>query len=60
MNYGRFFGSLFLGSVICLPIMTIVGREVDELEVLDDYLWVPILLAIFSLLFKTILEKKQN
>jgi hypothetical protein len=60
MNSVKFFHALFLGSVICLPVMVLAGREVDELKGLDDYLWIPILIALFSLFLKTVLEKKQR
>jgi hypothetical protein len=60
MNYVRFFHSLFLGSVICIPVMVVAGTEVEELEGLEDYIWVPMLVAIFALLTKTIIEKKQR
>lgn len=58
MNKIRFFNSLFLGAVICLPVMTMVGKEVEELKFLDDFLWVPILVALLALFFKTIIDKK--
>ncbi|MBI3136578.1 MAG: hypothetical protein HYZ14_18025 [Bacteroidetes bacterium] len=60
MNYVRFFNSLFLGAVIVLPVMVIAGREVDELKGLDDYIWIPILVALLSLFLKTVIEKKKN
>lgn len=60
MNYVRFFNSLFLGAVICLPIMVIVGREVDELRGLDELIWIPILIALLALFMKTIVEKKPK
>lgn len=60
MNYVKFFNSLFLGAVICLPVMVLAGREVEELEGLDDFIWVPILLALLALFMKTVIEKKPK
>lgn len=60
MNYVRFLNSLFLGAVITLPVMVMVGKEVDELEGLDDFIWIPILVALLSLFLKTIIEKKEK
>jgi len=60
MNYVRFFNSLFLGAVIALPVMVMTGREVDELRGLDDYIWIPILIALLSLFMKTVIEKKDR
>jgi membrane protein DedA with SNARE-associated domain len=59
MNYVRFFHSLFLGALISLPIMTMAGREIDELHGLDDYLWIPITIALLALFMKTIFDRKQ-
>lgn len=60
MNWVKFFYSLFLGSIITLPVIVLAGREIEELEGLDDFVWVPILVAILALFMKTILEKKEN
>jgi hypothetical protein len=40
--------------------MVVAGTEVEELEGLEDFIWVPMLVAIFALLTKTIIEKKQR
>jgi len=60
MNYVRFFNSLFLGAVITLPVMVMAGKEVDELEGLDDFIWIPIMIALLALFMKTVIEKKQK
>lgn len=60
MNWVKFFYSVFLGSVITLPVMTLAGREIEEFEGLDDYLWIPILVCILSLFMKVILERKEK
>ncbi|MBL7897705.1 MAG: hypothetical protein JNJ99_04140 [Crocinitomicaceae bacterium] len=60
MNYVKFFNSLFLGAVITLPVMVMTGKEVEELEGLDDYIWVPIMVALLALFMKTVIEKKQK
>lgn len=60
MNYVKFFNSLFLGAVITLPVMVMAGKEVEELDGLDEFIWVPIMVAVLSLFMKTIIEKKQK
>lgn len=40
--------------------MVIAGREVDELEGLDDFIWIPILIALLALFVKTVIEKKKK
>jgi hypothetical protein len=60
MNYVRFFHSLFLGALISIPIMMMAGREIDELDGLDDYLWIPITIALLALFFKTVFDRKQR
>lgn len=60
MNYVRFFNSLFLGAVITLPVMVMAGKEVDELDGLDDFIWIPIMIALLALFMKTVIEKKQK
>jgi hypothetical protein len=60
MNYVRFFHSLFLGALIILPVMVMTGREVDELNGLEDYIWIPILVALLALFMKTIFDRKQR
>ncbi|MBK9190775.1 MAG: hypothetical protein IPM77_04255 [Crocinitomicaceae bacterium] len=60
MNYVKFFNSLFLGAVITLPVMVMAGKEVEELDGLDEFIWVPIMVALLSLFMKTIIEKKQK
>lgn len=60
MNLVKFFFALFLGSVISIPLVVLAGREVEELEGLDEFVWVPILIAMLSLLMKTIFEKKKK
>jgi len=58
MNYVRFFHSLFLGALISIPIMLMAGREIDELDGLDDYVWVPITIALLALFLKTLFDRK--
>ncbi|MBK7130116.1 MAG: hypothetical protein IPM74_16920 [Crocinitomicaceae bacterium] len=58
MNYVRFFNSVFLGAIITIPIMVLTGREVDELEFLEDFYWIPIIVALLALFMKTVIEKK--
>ena len=58
MEYARFFTSLMWGSIICIPVMVLVGREVDKLSSMTDFLWIPILVGMLSLTIKTLIEKK--
>lgn len=60
MNTIRFFNSLVWGAAVCIPIMVIVGREVEHMEALEDYLWIPIVVAMIALTVKVILTKKNN
>lgn len=60
MNTIRFFNSLVWGAAICLPVMVLAAREVEHMEVLEDYLWVPVVVAMLALTMKVILTKKKN
>lgn len=58
MEYAKFFTSLMWGSIVCIPVMVLVGREVDKLSEMTNYVWIPILTFMLSLTIKVILEKK--
>jgi hypothetical protein len=58
MEYPKFFTSLMWGAILCIPVMVLVGREVDGMEYMENFLWIPILVAMLSLTIKTIIEKK--
>ena len=58
MDYARFFTSLMWGSIVCIPVMVLVGREVDKLSEMTNYVWIPVVMFMLSLTIKVILEKK--
>lgn len=60
MEYARFFTSLMWGSIVCIPVMVLVGREVDQLSALNDHVWIPILVGMISLTMKVLLQKKSR
>jgi hypothetical protein len=60
MEYVKFFTSLMWGAIICIPVMVLVGREVDGMAYMEDFVWVPILVAMISLTAKTVMEKKRR
>jgi len=60
MEFAKFFTSLLWGSILVMPLMILLSKEVEGFEKFDHYLWIPILLSVFSLMMKTILEKKDK
>lgn len=60
MELAKFFTSLLWGSILVMPLMILVSKEVEGFEKMDMYLWIPIILAVLSLAIKSILEKKNN
>lgn len=40
--------------------MVLTGREVDELSFLEDFYWIPIIVALLALFMKTVTEKKER
>lgn len=60
METAKFFTSLLWGSILVMPLMILLSKEVDGFEKLDMYLWIPILISVFSLTMKSILEKRRG